>query len=687
MNATHMKVTQKNAIGYEKWIWIELIGFDNRAEDFGVSAYLEGVGLIPDGISLLFFTPDFIHAHQSMEQEHILPIEVCSYGARPFGKDRNRQEWSNYQLRGLVAELQKHGIEVYCSFFNLFIFRDGDELRESEWCAAHPELYEMRKTGEAWPVINPLRRFKDGSYYEDLYIHDLMTVMEDYNFDGYHGADGYTSPRLSIAEADYSDDMVDQFIRYYNLELGEGLDLDLVCDGNPLAMEQRADWIWHNKRTEWIYFYAYRWGQQWKKIMSALHKMGKKGVVNSAWTRDPFEALYRYGVDYKLLAAAGIDGFVVESVGTTCSSGVEDMDYEPGSEFMAMIMAIKAYTPDIKLICLNSIQDTNEQYDALNHVPTLLERDIFSFSNVYLQGREGINRCSEGFVACLGDGISEDGWEWLLKRWNLGFDGLAKRIVGASFVWSDEVLHHSLADYAETRSWPTHKIVSELIERGAPLQCVVNINDLKHTSGTIFVANIHLLPEHELQSVLAYQNGSSVLVGRMTERITPYRAILGLNVECVLNQFFCVVRDEKGKVLKVIIAANDTNNLLAEEQDFTKVNDSLSWIYSLYFSPISEAFLSDCVSVLVDAAGSPKVTKHAEHIRTTVLEMNDGKWRILIRNLHMNYKRAHMDAGRTITSLNILTDFPGIPIIPKASNFNLIVPGRGMVIVELNFAN
>ena len=265
---------------YEKWVWIELIGFDNRERDYGVGSYLQGIGTIPQGISLLFFTPDFVHAHKGMERELTLPIEVCSYGARPYGKERNRQEWSNYQLRGLVAELQKHGIEVYCSFFNLFHFRvEGEaEIRKSEWCAAHPELYEMKKTGEAWPVINPLRRFKDGSYYEDLLIRDLMLVMQDYNFDGYHGADGYTSPRLSIAEADYSDDMVDQFICYYKLELAKGL--ALVCDNDPLAMEQRAEWIWQNKRTEWIYFYAYRWGEQWKKIMSYIFTSSAKKVLS-----------------------------------------------------------------------------------------------------------------------------------------------------------------------------------------------------------------------------------------------------------------------------------------------------------------------------------------------------------------------------------------------------------------------
>ena len=79
---------------------------------------------------------------------------------------------------------------------------------------------------------------------------------------------------------------------------------------------------------------------------------------------------------------------------------------------------------------------------------------------------------------------------------------LLSELLGASFVWSDEGLHDSLADYAETRSWPANKIVAELIERGAPLQCVVNVKDLQKASGTIFVANVHLLPEQAVERLL-----------------------------------------------------------------------------------------------------------------------------------------------------------------------------------------
>ena len=41
-----------NNTAYRKALWVELIAFDNRAEDMGVQAYLDNLGLIPDTVSI-----------------------------------------------------------------------------------------------------------------------------------------------------------------------------------------------------------------------------------------------------------------------------------------------------------------------------------------------------------------------------------------------------------------------------------------------------------------------------------------------------------------------------------------------------------------------------------------------------------------------------------------------------------
>ncbi|MFC5403387.1 hypothetical protein [Cohnella soli] len=675
-----MRTTTKN---YESWIWIELIGFDHTQADYGVAEYLDTVGFAPEAVSLLFFTPDFVHGHAGMEFEWTLPPEMCSYAARPFGKRNDRQPWTNFQLRGLVKELQSHGVAVYCSFFNLFLYRLEGKPQASRWCSEHSELYEMRASGEPLQVIHPLKRFKDGSYYEDLFLRDLMTVMREFGFDGFHGADGYTSSRLSLAESDYSDDMVEQFVRHAGTETVAGISLH--CDGDSGSMKERADWIWTNRRMEWIRFHAERWGSLWDKIVAALHREGKKVVFNSAWTRDPFEALHRYGVDYRRIAESGVDGIIVESVGASLSAGADETEYEPGSEFMAMVMTLKAYVPGTKLICLNAIQDTNEQWDSLRHAPTVLERDIFSFSNVYSRQSDGAVRCASGFMACLGDGIDRDGWKWLTSRWDLGFGGEPSNVLGACLVWSDRLLHRNLETYGRTREWHPHKFAHELIERGALLHGTVNVGHLKNTSGAIVAVNVHLLPDDELQEVLDYRNGRVMIIGACDDRILRIAEEAGWKLECEAGDMFWAQAERTGGGNPVVRSASAGSERKQEEAGEAP-NDAISWLHSLTYRHMPEELLEACVRwTAEDEGGAPRALRNQEYIRIAVLEMEPNRWRLLLRNLHMNYKTAQIEIGRTISSVQVLTDFPGIPVFPDQSRFRLYVPGRGMVIVDIRF--
>ena len=65
---------------YQKWIWIELIGFDNTLPDYGVQNYLDRCKFIPDGASLLLTWTEFVLGYQGMEH----------------GNNQIRRELSNY---------------------------------------------------------------------------------------------------------------------------------------------------------------------------------------------------------------------------------------------------------------------------------------------------------------------------------------------------------------------------------------------------------------------------------------------------------------------------------------------------------------------------------------------------------------------------------------------------------------
>ena len=57
----------------ERWYWIELIGFDNEASDFGVDAFLSR-NVTTTGVSLLFSHIDFLFASDG----EFLPVTACS---------------------------------------------------------------------------------------------------------------------------------------------------------------------------------------------------------------------------------------------------------------------------------------------------------------------------------------------------------------------------------------------------------------------------------------------------------------------------------------------------------------------------------------------------------------------------------------------------------------------------------
>src|SRR5690606_14658882 len=97
------------------------------------------------------------------------------------------------------------GIEVYFSVFNMYT------SQYSEWAKHHPEILETNRAGTKHGAINVLRRMADGNPYAEFFVSQVGRVLEDYGFDGFHAADGYSSPWSSSSVIDYSDAMVFQF--------------------------------------------------------------------------------------------------------------------------------------------------------------------------------------------------------------------------------------------------------------------------------------------------------------------------------------------------------------------------------------------------------------------------------------------------------------------------------------------
>ena len=68
-----------------KFLWTELIAFDNAKADYGVGEYLSRMSVKPEGISFLVFDPELFHSHTDLSQCE----DPCARtGRRGQGPDR-----------------------------------------------------------------------------------------------------------------------------------------------------------------------------------------------------------------------------------------------------------------------------------------------------------------------------------------------------------------------------------------------------------------------------------------------------------------------------------------------------------------------------------------------------------------------------------------------------------------------
>ena len=658
---------------FEKWLWIELIAFDNQQKDFGVKEYLNNLGFVPDGLSFLTSSPDFIHTHEGMKKDENFPPDLCSYNGRPDIKRMKRQIWTKYQLKELVEALHRYQIKVGFNVFDIFLENKFHE----EWVDKHREVLATTRSGKKINSINPLKRFKDNSYYEDFFIKKLLEVMEDYGFDFHHIADGYCHLRRPLSEIDYSNDMVDQFIENTGVRLPENI--SGKCRDNKMLLKKRADWIWKNKRIDWINFFVKRWEKFCQKVVVALHNQGKQAMFNTTWTRDPFEAIYRYGIDYKKIADTGVDMFIIETVGACVEIGGQGHTY-PNAFYaiLATSLLTRAQAPGMRINFLNATRDITEGWDVLHHAPTFLEREIYSYANLYYRDAYGeLKRCFDGLIACLAQNIYHEEWMWLQDKWNLGFSITPKSIMGPTLVWSDKALKNQLGDFVDTRTATTHKILYELMAKGAPIYSVVNVSHIENMKGSLLVINPHLFPEEELKQIFAYKNGPIILIGKKTK--LPTKPDFQFEDVYSPNQLSCSVYGLKKKFEVKI--RRDEDEIIPD--DMAGVEEPISFTKELYFRKISDSFLEGCAQIIFASTSRAKVLNDGESVKILTMGQTENRFCLLIGNDSHVYANPEIDIGKDIDSIKILTEFPCKPIIPDGSKFTVRVPGKGMVILDV----
>lgn len=477
------------AQGDEKHLWAELIAFDNASADFGVAACLSRMPVKPRGLSLLLADPEIVHAHAGLSRDFPLGDSQCSYFARPWNEERARQSWTAYQLRGLVAELKRHEVEVYPSFFDVSMAADSGYLKRfgavrkpGFWIDSHPEVLCQARDGSRQNGVCVIKRLSDGTFYRDFFARQLVRFLKDYGFAGWHACDGYGHPRVPVSEGDFSDDVISQFVA----------EAPAMRPPDGLSFTARADWILSRARPDWCRFHARRHADFITACARALKAEGLTLRLNTCWTCDPFEALYRYGVDYRLLEKSGIDGFYAEQSATVLT--LEGWVSPPISKLDRCRAATirSAAAVDVPLLQLACVKDGMEQYNALRHAPALVAAEIIGLQALFRNVRPAMS----GVLWCLADGITADEWRRLDGLWTLL--PAAQAPDGVRVVWSDGAQDAELDAYCRDRTPSSFALLAELLHRGAVVCSGVRVEEaLADEAMPLLLLNPGLMPAAE----------------------------------------------------------------------------------------------------------------------------------------------------------------------------------------------
>lgn len=541
-----------------KFLWTELIAFDNTLPDYGVGEFLARSSVKPDAVSLLLVESTLFENHKGNSTDFPLPEKACSYMGRPYNAERNRQPWTSRQLKGLVATINAHGVETYASFF--------------EW--GKQDLTGV-KNGSDEPYV-------------DFFIRQTCAFLRDYGFTGLHAADGYAHPRN-----------------------------DLKKRGIPLSRRHEE---------------SAKWGRFWKKAASALKAAGFKIYLNTAWKRDPYEAIVRFGYDYRPVSESDIDGWVVEALSAV--DELEGWNKTAESSLDKIIAMLTRLSPALRrkeTVLLFGVKDDTEQYNALYHAPTMAEAESFAAAATLCDAR----RCLSGIMSCLSDAIPSGDWAKLDALWQKSFSGRPAKPIGARVVWSESAFDREVRELPELGMASSATLLAGLIHSGAVIGGTATLETaLSDESAPILLLNPGFFPTAELKAL---------------ER-------------------------RGGKVVKFGYGADDfTDNPVKDAPS--------SWLDPLQESrPSHDAFCKarDAINALSPVVPSPR---NPDLVISGFFD-EDGSLRVIARNNRTTYQTAEILVDRPVAKVEILSGYPSLPVKPS-QRLRAKIPPSGVIALRL----
>ena len=671
---------------FSPWVWTELLAFDRNEADCGVAAYLDELGFVPEGMCLLVSSPDFLLSHPGRITGRQLPADICARGGQAGNERRQRQEWRDSDLKKLIAGLTQAGVEVYCSCFAVFM----NNKFTHEWLSDHEEVRLAWAGIWRGSELNPLAQLKDGSLFEDYVIPKIVEVCRDYGFAGWHGPDGW-GPWSSgnICELDFSDSMIKQFMQASNVKFPDFFHQNIeyiatqqeitaaraagtaVPDRGLKELQQRRDWICENCFEEWTGFLVNRWCQFWNKALTALHRNNFKGIINSAWTKGCFDALTEYAVDYRKLAALGLDGMIVETVALSMNSTRPQHDFY--HDFYAAALAeIKAAAPELKLIALHGIKDVEEFWDNLRHTPAGYEKEMYKLGNMFVYDSMGkLRRAASGFLCCLADGIEKNEWDYIRQRWQAVWDNDAVQAGIITAVYADCYVDKR-SDYWQDGFAPALDQVSMLMQHGLPLQSFVHADHAHKVPGMLLIPSAHLWERAALEKLTSQHPYPVILCGRAA----VLKDIPGWKLTD--NSIMIVITSSCNNAVQTV--AEPVPALEKPHRKFCYFSEKR------YRKEISSEFYKLAAEKIIELAKA-----HFSYIKSSSMPagllcktLEDGSVEIAVENQAVwGRNKAEVVTPWQISGTEIVSSFPSRVISQDENGFVIPIPPRGVTAVRV----
>jgi len=507
----------------KRWYWIELIGFDNTVEDLGVSEFLSRVSPEITGVSIFLYSSEFINSYNGLEKEVSFPPEYCSYAAHPFNEERNRQVWTNFELKKLVEILQSRGIEVVFSTFSTFIYRnEKGEVVVGEFGENHMRCREFTTIrGGNFGAVSVIKRMEDDTYYADYFAKQLKWIIDDFNLQGFHLADGLGFPIYTLQWGDYTDDLVERFlIKNPQISLPENLKGNL--DSDKQKSFDRYRFIFENYRYEYTLFMAECFGDFYDRLYSVLDSDKVKILLNGCWTRDPFEALFRFGVDNRLLKLGKAYGYVYENMGMSQTIfapqdclGVDYSDkFRSDIQYQAYvtIASLKSCTPEADIICLTPTKDTFEQWSFVEDNPNEFAKGVALRNSNFIYNNGKCVKSSFGQMYCLSDGLKKHVWDMVNFREEVSNIESVENVLGVGYIYNDDI-NRELKDFISTRRLFSHEIRKRIVSAYLPLSYASDMASLEKLISPFVCTHIDNYSVEDVKKLESFSNIPFAVIG------------------------------------------------------------------------------------------------------------------------------------------------------------------------------